>query len=40
MDFEKLILLFMPVAGVGFILVALHLHDKMFGFPYGKGKGK
>lgn len=40
MDFEKLILLLTPVVGIGLVLLALHIHDKITGFPFGKGKSK
>lgn len=40
MTTEQLILLITPFAGIGFVLLALHVHDKITGFPHGKSRGK
>lgn len=40
MDIERLTLLLLPAAGIVLMLIALRIHDRMTGFPSGKGKRK
>ncbi|SMF48354.1 hypothetical protein SAMN02982989_2539 [Xaviernesmea oryzae] len=40
MSTEEWIALLTPFIGIGLMLVVLRIHDKITGFPYGKGKGK
>ncbi|EUB95332.1 hypothetical protein PMI07_003110 [Rhizobium sp. CF080] len=40
MNIEQLILFLTPVVGIGLVLLALRIHDRITGFPFGKGKGK
>jgi hypothetical protein len=40
MTVEHWVAFLTPFAGIGLMLVALRIHDKVTGFPHGKAKGK